>query len=106
MATQQLDLTVQEFKEFLRPSEKDKILVLIVERRPYAIINRRIGPFDITKYKGSLEVIQTTLNRLQLMTLFNPKRGENLRVILADGFEYEVINGIPKKTGLRSMKRI
>ena len=94
-----LEISYKDFIKLLSPMEKGKNLVFIIDRHPYIVYNRMLKLFDITKYHGSLEVINFPNLKLSFAkTLLSPQ-GENLKLVLEDGFIYEVQRGKVVKIG-------
>ena len=86
-----MDMTLADLKLFLKPSEKDKTLVLIIQGKEFKLIGKTLIPMK-TGETGLFQKMNISSTLASAKLLLKTKQGDNLKVFLSDRYLYEVIN--------------
>lgn len=93
-----LDMSLNDFKLFLKPTEKDKILVFIIQNKEFKVVGVNLVPIKRDE-TGLFQKVKLNITLQVAKMLMKRNAGDNLKVFLNDKYLYEVINGKPTKIG-------
>lgn len=97
-----LEMKLNDLKAFLKPSEKGKTLVLIIEKKEYKVVGKALVPMRQGE-TGLFQKINMSTKLATAKLLLKSNTGDNLKVFLDDGYLYEIIDG---KTPLKIAKKV